>query len=74
MKNSSLLNEEFITFNEKSHAVPIALLSRGFSEWFVFAGKYVLGWRYDCEAAAQVWSNCADTTLVKQERGGRGAK
>jgi hypothetical protein len=28
-------------------------------------GKYVLGWRYDCEATAQVWSNCADITLVK---------
>lgn len=22
-------------------------------------GEYVLGWRYDCEATAQVWSNCA---------------
>ena len=22
------------------------------------AGRYVLGWRYDCEATAQVWSNC----------------
>jgi hypothetical protein len=22
------------------------------------AGEYVLGWRYDCEATAQVWSNC----------------
>eukprot|EP00040_Diaphanoeca_grandis_P015562 m.79529 g.79529 ORF g.79529 m.79529 type:complete len:373 (-) comp25223_c0_seq1:151-1269(-) len=28
-------------------------------------GKYVLGWRYDCEATAQVWSNCADITLVR---------
>ena len=28
------------------------------------AGDYVLGWRYDCEATAQVWSNCADVTLV----------
>ena len=28
------------------------------------AGKYVLGWRYDCEATAQVWSNCADITVV----------
>lgn len=27
------------------------------------AGKYVLGWRYDCEATAQVWSNCADIEL-----------
>ena len=27
-------------------------------------GKYVLGWRWDCEATAQVWSNCADVTLV----------
>lgn len=27
-------------------------------------GKYVLGWRLDCEATAQVWSNCADITLV----------
>lgn len=27
-------------------------------------GDYVLGWRYDCEATAQVWSNCADITLA----------
>jgi len=27
-------------------------------------GKYVLGFRYDCEATAQVWSNCADLELV----------
>eukprot|EP00039_Didymoeca_costata_P018358 m.333142 g.333142 ORF g.333142 m.333142 type:complete len:370 (+) comp17080_c0_seq1:62-1171(+) len=27
------------------------------------AGDYVLGFRYDCEATAQVWSNCADITL-----------
>ena len=26
-------------------------------------GKYILGFRYDCEATAQVWSNCADVTL-----------
>merc|ERR1712060_592908 len=23
-------------------------------------GEYVLGWRWDCEESAQVWSNCAD--------------
>lgn len=28
------------------------------------AGKYVLGFRYDCEATAQVWSNCADIELI----------
>jgi hypothetical protein len=27
------------------------------------AGKYILGFRYDCEATAQVWSNCADVVL-----------
>jgi len=27
-------------------------------------GKYVLGWRLDCEATAQVWSNCADITIT----------
>ena len=27
-------------------------------------GKYVLGWRYDCEATAQVWANCADITIL----------
>jgi len=27
-------------------------------------GEYVLGWRWDCEATAQVWSNCADLTIV----------
>ena len=26
-------------------------------------GDYILGWRYDCEATAQVWSNCADVKL-----------
>jgi len=29
------------------------------------AGKYVLGFRYDCEATAQVWNSCSDITLVK---------
>lgn len=28
------------------------------------AGAYVLGWRLDCEATAQVWSNCADILVV----------
>ena len=28
------------------------------------AGKYILGFRYDCEATAQVWSSCSDVTLV----------
>eukprot|EP00041_Stephanoeca_diplocostata_P012818 m.215583 g.215583 ORF g.215583 m.215583 type:complete len:367 (+) comp19104_c0_seq1:91-1191(+) len=28
------------------------------------AGDYVLGFRYDCEATAQVWSNCADIKLA----------
>jgi len=27
------------------------------------SGEYVLGWRMDCEATAQVWSNCADILL-----------
>jgi hypothetical protein len=27
-------------------------------------GQYVLGWRWDCEATAQVWSSCSDVTLV----------
>jgi hypothetical protein len=29
------------------------------------AGKYVLGFRYDCDASSQVWQNCADITLVE---------
>ena len=28
------------------------------------AGEYVLGFRWDCEATSQVWSSCADVTLV----------
>lgn len=32
------------------------------------AGDYVLGWRYDCEGTAQVWSNCADITLQENGR------
>jgi len=27
-------------------------------------GKYVLGFRYDCEATAQVWSSCADIEIA----------
>lgn len=27
-------------------------------------GKYVLGFRYDCDATSQVWQNCADVELV----------
>eukprot|EP00419_Tripos_fusus_P016207 CAMPEP_0172728580 /NCGR_PEP_ID=MMETSP1074-20121228/92322_1 /TAXON_ID=2916 /ORGANISM="Ceratium fusus, Strain PA161109" /LENGTH=380 /DNA_ID=CAMNT_0013555843 /DNA_START=40 /DNA_END=1182 /DNA_ORIENTATION=+ len=26
-------------------------------------GRYVLNWRWDCEATAQVWENCADIVL-----------
>jgi len=28
------------------------------------AGKYVLGFRYDCESSAQVWQQCADLTIT----------
>lgn len=27
-------------------------------------GKYVLGWRYDCEETAQIWQNCADVNIA----------
>lgn len=27
------------------------------------AGKYVLGWRYDCESTSQIWQNCADISI-----------
>jgi hypothetical protein len=27
-------------------------------------GNYILGFRYDCEATAQVWSNCADIVVA----------
>eukprot|EP00928_Gymnodinium_smaydae_P028390 TRINITY_DN21659_c0_g1_i1.p1 TRINITY_DN21659_c0_g1~~TRINITY_DN21659_c0_g1_i1.p1 ORF type:complete len:426 (+),score=29.75 TRINITY_DN21659_c0_g1_i1:74-1351(+) len=27
-------------------------------------GKYILGWRWDCEETAQVWQNCADVNIV----------
>jgi len=28
------------------------------------AGEYVLGWRWDAEMTSQVWSSCADITIV----------
>ena len=28
-------------------------------------GRYILGWRLDCEATAQVWTNCADVEIVE---------
>jgi len=27
-------------------------------------GRYVVGFRYDCDSTSQVWSNCADVTIV----------
>merc|ERR1712232_725608 len=30
-------------------------------------GKYVLGWRWDCEESTQVWTSCSDVTLVTQD-------
>jgi len=27
-------------------------------------GKYVLGWRYDCEETDQIWSSCSDITVT----------
>jgi len=29
-------------------------------------GSYVLGWRWDCESADQVWTSCADIEIVDQ--------
>ena len=29
-------------------------------------GEYVLGWRWDCEQTSQVWSSCADVTIVAE--------
>jgi hypothetical protein len=26
-------------------------------------GRYVVGFRYDCDTTSQVWSNCADITI-----------
>ena len=30
-------------------------------------GKYVLGWRWDCEESTQVWASCSDVTIVASE-------
>jgi hypothetical protein len=27
-------------------------------------GKYVLGWRWDCEESTQIWTSCSDVTIV----------
>jgi len=32
-------------------------------------GDYVLGWRWDCEESTQVWSNCADVTVLPARSG-----
>lgn len=30
-------------------------------------GAYLLSWRWDCEQSHQIWQNCADITIVKEE-------
>lgn len=27
-------------------------------------GEYILGFRWDCEATAQIWTSCADLTIT----------
>ena len=27
------------------------------------SGKYILGWRWDCEESTQVWNSCSDVTI-----------
>lgn len=34
-------------------------------------GDYVLGWRWDCEETSQVWSSCADVTIVAESGNNR---
>eukprot|EP00746_Dinoflagellata_sp_MGD_P036263 gnl/MRDRNA2_/MRDRNA2_18697_c0_seq1.p1 gnl/MRDRNA2_/MRDRNA2_18697_c0~~gnl/MRDRNA2_/MRDRNA2_18697_c0_seq1.p1 ORF type:complete len:485 (+),score=83.95 gnl/MRDRNA2_/MRDRNA2_18697_c0_seq1:68-1522(+) len=31
-------------------------------------GKYVLGWRWDCEQTPQVWASCADIVVTSDEK------
>jgi len=31
------------------------------------AGRYLLGWRWDCDCGLQMWSNCADVELVSNQ-------
>ena len=47
------------------HEAPVAVLDVLRIPDDLPPGDYVLGWRYDCEATAQVWANCADITLVR---------
>jgi len=42
---------------------PVAVLDKLVLPKALAPGSYVLGWRLDCEATAQVWSNCADVTI-----------
>jgi hypothetical protein len=37
------------------------------------AGSYTLGWRWDCEETAQVWSSCADVVIDTPPKQGGGA-
>ena len=31
-------------------------------------GRYVLGWRWDCEESNQIWQSCADLTIVAKSQ------
>ena len=50
--------------NQPSHWGAVAVLDSVLVPKDLAPGKYVLGWRMDCEATAQVWSNCADITIL----------
>ena len=50
--------------NQASKWGAVAVVDKLQIPTFLPPGKYVLGWRLDCEATAQVWSNCADITIA----------
>jgi len=43
---------------------PVAVADSVMVPRWLKPGRYVLGWRLDCEATAQVWSSCADITIT----------
>merc|ERR1711971_1428926 len=50
--------------NQPSKWGPVSVVDTVLVPANIPTGKYVLGWRMDCEATAQVWSNCADITIT----------
>jgi len=57
-------SDETLRARGHTHAVLPTIVDRLRVPAELEPGDYVLGWRWDCEQTAQIWSSCSDVVIV----------